>query len=197
MSHTEAMETINSLIGRAWVFVVAAVVFLVVVNDSKHWPRSVRGAVAANVVAVREAVDTVADRSARWMVWFALALVVPYSVLVTLNTMGVWVVLAASFVVAVVSMLAPLVVKIWRKRCHRNGDHGAVPVSASKAEVVAVVAGDTIKAVRADVTALSQEMVLLRDSVVGERDEARQELAELQVKVQALPEQVRDEHDLH
>ena len=197
MSHTEAMETINSLIGRAWVFVVAAVVFLVVVNDSKHWPRSVRGAVAANVVAVREAVDTVADRSARWMVWFALALVVPYSVLVTLNTMGVWVVLAVSFVLAVVSMLAPLVVKIWRKRCHRNGDRGAVPVSASKAEVVAVVAGDTIKAVRDDGAAFSQEKTLLRGSITRERDEARQELAELQAKVRALPERVRTKHDLN
>ena len=197
MSHTEAMETINSLIGQAWVFVVAAVVFLVVVNDFKHWPRSVRGAAAANVVAVREAVATVADRSARWMVWFALALLIPYSIIATLNTMGVWVVLAVSFVLAVLIMLAQLVVKIWRKRRHRNGDHGAVPVSASKAEVVAVVASDSIKAVRADVAALSQEVVSLRDTISVERDEARQVLAELQAKVQALTEQVGTKHDLN
>ena len=179
MNHNEAMETINSLIGQAWLAVtVTAVVFLVVVNGFKDQPRSVRGAAAANVVAVREAVATVAGWSGHLLVWFALALLIPYSIIATLNTRGVWV-LVVSFGVVVLIELAQLVGKIWRKLRRRTGDHGAVPVTAPKAKGAAVVAGDTIKAVRDDVAALSQDVVSLRETISGERDEARQGLASL------------------
>ena len=185
----EAMETINSLIGQMWLSVtVAAVVFLVVVNGFKDQPR-----------AVREAVDTVVSRSGHLVVWFALALMVPYSVLATLNAWGVWL-LVVTFVLAAVSLLAPPVGKIWRK-LHPSpvGEHETRLLTVLKARGATVrtfFAHDTLKAVRDDVTALSQEMTLLRDSITGERDEARQELAELRAKVQALPERLRNKHDL-
>ena len=196
MGHNEAMDAINSLIGRAWLVAVFAVVFLVVVNGFKVQPRSVREAAGMVVLAVREAVDKVVARSGHLVVWFALALMVPYSVLATLNMWGVFWVLVVSFVLFVLIELAQLVGKIWRKLRRGNGDPGAVPVTASKAKVAAVVAGDTIKAVRADVAALSQEVVSLRETISVERDETRQELAELRAKVRAIPEQVRTKHDL-
>ena len=56
---------------------------------------------------------------------------------------------------------------------------------------------DTIKAVRDDITTLSQDVTLLRETIITERDEARQQLAELQAKVQALPERVRNKHNLN
>ena len=73
-------------------------------------------------------------------------------------------------------------------------------LAALKATVAAagtVFDQDTIKAVRDDMTALTEEVELLRDGIRAERDEARQELAEIQAKVQALPERVRNKHGLN
>ncbi|WP_419850663.1 hypothetical protein [Candidatus Poriferisocius sp.] len=73
-------------------------------------------------------------------------------------------------------------------------------IAALKATVAAagtVFDQHTIKAVRDDMTALTEEVELLRDGIRAERDEARQELAEIQAKVQALPERVRNKHGLN
>ena len=189
MGTEEAMETINSLIGQAWLAVtVAAVVFLVAVNGFKDQPR-----------AVREAVDRVVSRSGHLVVWFALVLMVPYSILSTLNAWGVWLLVVTGGLVVLI-ILAELVGKI-RTKLHPSpvwSEPRLLAVLKAKgAAVRTFFAHDTVKAVRADVIALSEEMTLLRDSISGERDEARQELAELQTKVRALPERVRTKHDLN
>ncbi len=79
------------------------------------------------------------------------------------------------------------------------GELGTELLATLKAAVAAaetVFDQDTIKAVRDDTAALSQEVALLRESISAERDEARQELAEMRAKVQALPERVRNKHGL-
>ena len=189
MGHNEAMDAINSLIGQAlMLFVLAAVSILYVVNVGKNRPRPVRAAI-----------DTVAAGSAQVMVWVVLFLLVPYSVVYTLRWLGVGVLGIVGVVVVVVSVLEPAVGKRWRKLHPSPVWSEPRLLNVLKAKGAAVrtfFAHDTVKAVRADVTALSQEMTLLRDSISGERDEACQELAELQAKVRALPARVRNKHDL-
>ena len=79
------------------------------------------------------------------------------------------------------------------------GELGAELLSSLKAVVAAaetVFDQGTVKGIRDDVAALSQEVESLRDSICAERDEARRELAEMRAKVQALPERIRSKHGL-
>ena len=79
------------------------------------------------------------------------------------------------------------------------GELGTELLSSLRAVVAAaesVFDQGTVKGIRDDVAALSQEVESLRDSICAERDEARRELAEMRAKVQALPERVRSKHGL-
>ena len=70
-------------------------------------------------------------------------------------------------------------------------------LQATVATAEAVFDQATVRAVKDDIAALSQEVELLRDGIRAERDEALQQLAEIQAKVQALPKRVRSKHGLN
>ena len=79
------------------------------------------------------------------------------------------------------------------------GEIGAEMLSALKSAVAAAETTfdqNTIKAIRDDITSLSEEVGLLRDGIREERDQARSELESLQAKVRALPARVRSKHSL-
>ncbi len=80
------------------------------------------------------------------------------------------------------------------------GELGTELLSSLKAVVAAAETAfdqGTVKGIRDDVAALSEEVESLRDSICAERDEARRELAEMRAKVQALPERIRSKHGLN
>ena len=80
------------------------------------------------------------------------------------------------------------------------GEVGAELLASLKAVIAAaetVFDQGTVKAIRDDLTALSEEVELLRDGIRAERDEARRELAEVRAKVQVLPDRIRSKHGLN
>lgn len=80
------------------------------------------------------------------------------------------------------------------------GELGTELLASLKAVVAAAETAfdqGTVKGIRDDVAALSEEVESLRDSICAERDEARRELAEMRAKVQALPERIRSKHGLN
>lgn len=79
------------------------------------------------------------------------------------------------------------------------GKLGTELLASLKAVIVAAESAldqGTVKAIRDDVAALSEEVELLREGIRAERDEARREFAEMQAKVQAMPQKLRNKHGL-